>query len=250
MFTPPTRKGVQRSTIGFGEALAGRGYDINNAIGAFLPLVPDLGPVARNLASPTHRPGRLLPRPGELHGRAGAGGPDPGDAVRQPRHDVQRAGRRRVPSLQNTISETPPTFEATIANAPVIRPFLTDTAALFAELRPGVATLPQSAPVLAERVRHRHAEPAGDGRARPAHGGAVQDARRPTARTRGPAGPRPPDADATQLRPPLAFLTPVQSTCNYVTLFLRNIAERAVRARQPGRAAALRADRDRRRARA
>ena len=28
-----------------------------------------------------------------------------------------------------------------------------------------------------------------------------------------------------QLQQPLAFLTPVQSTCNYVTLFLRNIAD-------------------------
>src|SRR5207253_9645292 len=29
---------------------------------------------------------------------------------------------------------------------------------------------------------------------------------------------------AQSLRAPLSFLTPVQSTCNYVTLFLRNIA--------------------------
>jgi len=29
---------------------------------------------------------------------------------------------------------------------------------------------------------------------------------------------------ASRLRSPLAFLTPVQSSCNYVTLFLRNIA--------------------------
>jgi hypothetical protein len=29
---------------------------------------------------------------------------------------------------------------------------------------------------------------------------------------------------ASSLRPPLAFLTPVQSSCNYVTLFLRNAA--------------------------
>ncbi len=56
MFTPPTRKGVQQSTIGFGQALAGRGYDLNNAIGAFVPLLRDLRPVAANLgvaAAPT-----------------------------------------------------------------------------------------------------------------------------------------------------------------------------------------------------
>ena len=51
MFNPPTRSGVTDSTIGFGQALAGRGCDLNNAIRAFVPLVTDLGPVARNLAS-------------------------------------------------------------------------------------------------------------------------------------------------------------------------------------------------------
>ena len=51
MFDPATRAGVAQSTIGFSDALAGRGDDINNAIGAFKPLVTDLGPVARNLAS-------------------------------------------------------------------------------------------------------------------------------------------------------------------------------------------------------
>ena len=40
------------STVGSATALAGRGIDINDAIGAFVPLVTDLGPVARNLASP------------------------------------------------------------------------------------------------------------------------------------------------------------------------------------------------------
>ena len=34
------------------DALAARGDNINNAIGAFRPLVIHLGPVARNLASP------------------------------------------------------------------------------------------------------------------------------------------------------------------------------------------------------
>ena len=52
MFDPATRKGIQESTIGFSDALASRGSDINDAIGAFRPLVRDLQPVAHNLASP------------------------------------------------------------------------------------------------------------------------------------------------------------------------------------------------------
>ena len=45
-------QGVVASTVGFSDGLAGRGIGINDAIGAFVPLLGDLGPVARNLASP------------------------------------------------------------------------------------------------------------------------------------------------------------------------------------------------------
>ena len=51
MFDPPTRRGVTASTIGFSDGLAGRGTDVNQAIGAFVPLLTHLRPVARNLAS-------------------------------------------------------------------------------------------------------------------------------------------------------------------------------------------------------
>lgn len=52
MFNARTRRGVQDSTTGFGQALAGRGRDLNSAIGAFGPLLRNLRPVASNLAAP------------------------------------------------------------------------------------------------------------------------------------------------------------------------------------------------------
>ncbi len=91
MFDPATRVGVAESTIGFSDALAGRGNDINDAIGAFKPLVTHLGPVARNLASPQDRFRRLLARPGVVLAGAGAGRQGPGRPVQQPRHHVHRA---------------------------------------------------------------------------------------------------------------------------------------------------------------
>ncbi len=179
-------QGRPATTIGFGEALAGRGYDINSAIGAFLPLLRDLQPVAAQPRVAEHRPRRLLPRPGELHRRAGPGGRR---RRRQLFANLDTTFRAlagvAVPSLQETISETPPTFEATITDAPVIRPVpdrhrgAVHRAA--ARRRP---RLPQSAPVLAERVRHRDAQPAGDRGARPADGRAVEERSATTARTR------------------------------------------------------------------
>ena len=52
MYTPPTQQGVAATTLGFGQALAGRGGGLNRAIGAFVPLVDRLAPVMRNLAAP------------------------------------------------------------------------------------------------------------------------------------------------------------------------------------------------------
>ena len=150
MFNPPTRQGVTESTIGFGQALAGRGYDINRAIGALVPLVTDLAPVARNLAS------RSTDLAGFFRGleRYSAALVPVAETQATLFTNLNTTFRAlagvAVPSLQETISQTPPTFEATIANGPVIRPFLTDTASLLHQLRPGFATLSQSAPVLAD----------------------------------------------------------------------------------------------------
>jgi ABC-type transporter Mla subunit MlaD len=224
MFNPPTRVGVQRATIGFGEALAGRGSDINEAIGAFLPLLRDLGPVARNLSSPhTDLAGFFR----GLAGYAGALAP-----VAQTQASLftnlnttfRALAAVAVPSLQDTISQTPPMFEATIAGSPVIRPFLTDAAALFGELRPGAATLPQSAPVLAQAfaigTKNLPGTSALDRRT-------VALAKSVAAYGQTPAvqnGLSRLTVTLSKLGPPLAFLTPAQTTCNYVTLFLRNAA--------------------------
>jgi ABC-type transporter Mla subunit MlaD len=222
MFNPPTRVGVQRTTIGFGEALAGRGSDINDAIGAFVPLLTDLGPVARNLSSPhTDLAGFFR----GLAGYAGALAP-----VAQTQASLfgnlnttfRALASVAVPSFQNTISQTPPMFEATIAGSPVIRPFLTDAAGLFGELRPGAATLPQSAPVLAQAfaigTRNLPGTAALDRRT-------VALAKSVAAYGSKPAVQQGLDRltlTLSRLGPPLAFLTPAQTTCNYVTLFLRN----------------------------
>jgi ABC-type transporter Mla subunit MlaD len=224
MFNPPTRKGVQQSTIGFGQALAGRGYDINDAIGAFVPLLGDLGPVARNLSSPrTDLAGFFR----GLESYAGALAPV-AQVQAQLFTNLNTTFRAlagvAVPSLQETISNTPPNFEATINGAPIIRPFLTDTASLFAQLRPGTATLTRSAPVLADTFAIG---------TRNLPGTAALDRRTVTlSKAVAAYGTNPLVISGlnrltltlNKLGPPLAFLTPAQSTCNYVTLFLRNIS--------------------------
>jgi virulence factor Mce-like protein len=223
MFTPPTRKGVQQSTIGFGEAVAGRGYDINQAIGKFLPLVSNLLPVTTNLASPgTDLAGffRGLERfSGALVPVAQT------QASLFANLDTTFSALASVaPSLQNTISQTPPTFDAVIRQSPIIRPFLTDTASLLTELDPGIRTLQTTAPPLT-RVFETGT--------RNLPQTIPFDRQLATfSKTLGRVATNPVvlqgvgslSYTAKQLQQPLSFLTPVQSTCNYVTLFLRNLS--------------------------
>jgi ABC-type transporter Mla subunit MlaD len=224
MFDPPTRVGVTASTIGFSDGLSGRGISLNDAIGAFVPLLTDLRPVARNLASPHTDLGGFFRG---LEAFAGALAPVAGtNATLLTNLDgtFRALASVSTPFLQQTISETPPTFQATIADSPQIRPFLTDTAALFGELRPAFATLPQSAPVLADAF-------AAGARTLPGttalNAQLVSLSQHLQSYGQTPAVQQGLDRltlTASSLRAPLEFLTPVQSSCNYVTLFLRNIA--------------------------
>src|SRR6202035_4830969 len=118
-------------------------------------------------------------------------------------------------------SQTPPTFQTVIDQAPVLDPFLKDTAGLFRELRPGFATLHQSAPVLTQ------AEIAG---IRNLPGTASLDRELATLAVhlknygQNPVVQKGLDRltlTLSSLTPPLRYLTPAQATCNYVTLFLR-----------------------------
>jgi phospholipid/cholesterol/gamma-HCH transport system substrate-binding protein len=224
MFTPPTRVAVQQSTGGFATALAGRGNDINDAIGAFVPLVRDLGPVAQNLSAPRTGLGDFF-RGLERY----TGGLAPVAATQAQLFgnlDTTFTALASVayPYIQNWIAETPPTFSTVIADSPALQSFLSDTAGLFGQLRPGFATLPQSAPVLADAFAAGAKNLPGTPELNRqtlslatrlntfGHTEAVN------------AGLNRIGLTLSRLKAPLAFLTPVQTTCNYLTLFLRNTA--------------------------
>jgi ABC-type transporter Mla subunit MlaD len=225
MFDPKTAEGIRETTIGFSDALAGRGIAINSAIGAFVPLLHDLLPVATNLAS------RQTDLAGFFRGlEAFSGAVAP---VAQTQADLyvnldttfRALAPVAVPFLQNWISQTPPTFATVIHDSPGLQSFLLNTAGLFSELRPGFATLNQSAPVLADAFAAGTQNLPGtkelDARLlalakRLQTYGQTQAVNEGIDRV---------TATLKSLRSPLAFLTPAQATCNYVSLFLRNTSQ-------------------------
>ena len=222
MFDGPTRVGVAQSTIGFSDALAGRGDDINDAIGAFKPLVTHLGPVARNLASPKTDFGGFWRGLESFSRGTGTVSQDQADLYRNLDTTFTALSTVAVPFLQDWISTTPPAFSSVIDSSPRLQSFVIDTAALFAELRPGFATLPRSAPVLADAFAAGTRNLPGtiklDQRLLSLSQSLEAFGQTPAVK----AGLNRLTLTASSLRSPLAFLTPVQSSCNYVTLFLRN----------------------------
>ena len=224
IFDARTRRGSQQSLDGFGSGLAGRGRSLNEAIAELRPLLRDLEPVAANLADPQTQLARFF------RGLGGAAAEVAPVAEEQAELFVNMnvtftalAGVAR-PFIQQFISESPPTFDTAIAEFPLQRPFLRNSAAFFRELRPGIATLPASAPVLADGLeigaRTLPRTPALNRRLARVFESLAEFAEDPVV----PRGIRRLRDTARSLRPTIAFLTPAQTTCNYLTLFFRNVS--------------------------
>jgi virulence factor Mce-like protein len=222
-FNKPTREGIQKTLTGFGNGLTGRGADLNLAIAAFRPLLNNLEPVAQNLASPQTQLGRFFRA---LEASASEVAPVAEDQAALFRN-LDITFRALVPvrrDIQSFIAQSPVTEQTAIDEFPKQRPFLVNSAALFRELRPGVAVLPTAAPVLADAFQvGAQVLPK-----TPAFNRQVADVFRTLdAFVSDPIVPRAINRlnqTVSLLNEPLAFITPAQTTCNYITLWFRNIA--------------------------
>jgi ABC-type transporter Mla subunit MlaD len=150
-FDTETRTNSRINLEGFGNAFAGRGTSLNDAITSLEPLFRGLKPVTEVLTEPSTQFRRFFP---EL-----------GDAARivapvaiQQADFFTKAGiafdaiSSDPTALQETISEGPPTLETGIELLPRERPFLREFALLSRELRPGVTDLRATLPVLNEAI--------------------------------------------------------------------------------------------------
>ncbi len=222
VFRKPVRDGVEGSLDGFGTGLAGRGDAINRAVVEFGPLLADLEPVMRRLAGPA-RLGRFA-RSLEALGNELA--PVAGDlaSLSEDLDTTFSALAGVAPDIERTIAETPPTLDAAVASFGRTDALLRETTGLFGDLRPGARVLPRAAPVLADALeagtRTLPRVPALSSRLVSATGAFSRFANQPDVLD---GFDRVADT-AASLAPPVDFLTPVQTRCNYLALFARNLA--------------------------
>ena len=221
-FDEPTQENIQENLTEFGNALAGRGPNINAAIGALKPLMPRLERVMRDISDPQTGIGPFFTA---LEQSASAVAPVAQtqaqmfvdlDTTLAAFADIAR------PYLQETISKTPGTLATASDTLPTIRPFLVNSRKLFVDLQPGTAAAAVSAETIASALRVgipvlRLSPQLND--QLPPTAAALRrfnddgDVRKGIGRL----------IDLSEsLGPPLRFIAPAQTVCNYATLLLRN----------------------------
>jgi virulence factor Mce-like protein len=223
MFDDKTRSAQQVNLNEFGNALAGRGADINRAIEELNPLLTNLVPVMRNLADDRTQLGQLF---GALERTTRILAP-----VAQTQADLFvnldktfSALSDVRPQIQQSIENGPPALDAAIQGFPTQRAFIANSADLFHELRPGVRALRTAAPDLADAFtvgeRSLRRSVALNERLIPTFQALEDFAKDPSTEL----GIKDLQTTSDILRPTIARLAPAQTVCNYMTLWFRNIA--------------------------
>ena len=222
-FDDRTRAAGRTNIDEFGAAFAGRGSDLNRAIEDLNPLLLNLVPVMRNLSDPGTGLARTVRALGRTAAIVAPVAETQATLVRN--LDTTFAALARVAGpLQQTIQGGPPALDAAIRDLPATRPFLANTQGLFADLRPGAAALRTAAPALADALQIgtpvlRRSQQL-SARLEPTFRSVQRLAEDPLVAL----GVRDLTKTARILNPTLATLTPVQTVCNYITLWFRNVA--------------------------
>jgi virulence factor Mce-like protein len=149
MFDEPTRAANQVNLREFGDALAGRGTSINEAIVALDPLTKNAIPVLKNLADPQTRFGELFRALEQTAAAVAPVGEQQGQLFRSLAITFRAFDAIAIPYLQDTISGGPPALDAAIRSFPIQRPLLANAAGFFRDLQPGAEALRTAAPALA-----------------------------------------------------------------------------------------------------
>ena len=223
-FDDKTRAASRVNLTEFGNALAGRGQDLNRAIEALNPLLTDLVPVMRNLSDPRTKLSQLFRA---LEQTASQVAPvaetqaalfDNLDTTFRALSNVAR------PYIQQAIVNGPPALDEATRAFPQQRPFLRNSELFFHELRPGVRALRSAAPDLASAfeigTRTLRRTPAMNRELKPTFAALQRFAEDPLVRL----GVQDLTNTAQLLNPTVAFLTPAQTICNYASIWFRNVA--------------------------
>ncbi len=234
MFSKPTRDAIKKNLAGFGNALAGRGPQFNEAIGVLRRLVEEGAPVARTLVAPSTNFGGFWEALEALNATVAPVAEI--NASQFVALDQTFAAFARVsrPYIQETIEKSPPTLDEVNSDFPVLRPFLHDSERFFTALQPGAKALGDTSPVIAEALHAGipalNSSPALNAQLAPTAQALVDFQEAPGTLT----GLDLLTDTNRLLGPPLRFITPSQTICQYWSLTFKQVANSSAQGNQFG----------------
>ncbi|HET9161968.1 MAG TPA: MlaD family protein [Solirubrobacterales bacterium] len=153
MFDEKTRKAIQRNNAGFGDAFAGRGPQINSALGSLRNLVEHGQPVLRTLVDPGTRFGAFWEALEALSATVAPVAEQQASMFVALDRTFAAFARVSRPYIQETIVKGPPTLDAVTADLPALRPFFRDSGRFFTALKPGANALGETSPTINAALR-------------------------------------------------------------------------------------------------
>jgi phospholipid/cholesterol/gamma-HCH transport system substrate-binding protein len=224
MFDEPTREAIKRNQAGFGNALAGRGAQLNAAFGTLRQLVEHAQPTLRNIVAPSTRFGDFWRALEQLSATVAPVAETQASMFVALDRTFAAFARVSRPYIQETIVKGPPTLDAANADLPRIRPFLDDSARFFTALKPGVRALAETSPTIDAALRAGipalNRTPALYAQLTPTAEALLAFQEAPGVFT----GLELLTDTNNVLDPAIRFIAPAQTTCNYLTLTFRNLA--------------------------
>jgi ABC-type transporter Mla subunit MlaD len=224
MFDEKTRTAIQRNLAGFGNALAGRGPQLNGFFAVLRLAVESGQPALANLVAPSTNFGGFWRALEDLSATVAPVAEEQASMFAGLDRTFAAFAAVSRPFIQETISKGPETLDSVTADLPELRPFLHDSERFFAALKPGANALAETSPTIAAALR----------------AGVPALNASPTLNAQ-----LPPTADAllafqnapgvfngldllidtnNLLQPAIKFIGPAQTTCNYLTIAFRNLA--------------------------
>jgi virulence factor Mce-like protein len=224
MFDEPTRKAIRQAQAGFGNALAGRGPQLNEGIGALRRLVESSQATLRTIVEPSTDFAGFWRALEDLSATVAPVAETQANLFVALDRTFAAFARVSRPYIQETIEKGPRTLDSVNADLPAVRPFFRNSARFFTALRPGAKAFAETSPVIADAL----------------HAGIPALNASPVLNEQ-----LPPTAEAllafqeapgvfngldllidtnNLLRPALRYIAPAQTQCNYFTLTFRNVA--------------------------
>jgi len=225
MFNGKTRTAIQRNNAGFGNGFAGRGPQINAAFGSLRNLVEHGRPVLRDLVAPSTRFGAFWEALADLSATVAPVAEQQASMFVALDRTFAAFARVSRPFIQETIVKGPPTLDALTVDLPTLRPLFNDAGRFFTALRPGAKALGETSPTIAAALQ---AGIPALNRSPRLYGQLTPTAEALLDFQGDPAVSNGLDLliDTNEvLAPAIEQIAPAQTTCNYLTIAFRNLAD-------------------------